>query len=66
MEKKFLNSVFPQQARVHRGGGHSRGHAIFNGHRMEVNREVDECFLLIKTIAAIAQIRRARSTGAGS
>jgi hypothetical protein len=33
---------------------------------MEVNREVDECFLLIKTIAAIAQIRRARSTGAGS
>jgi hypothetical protein len=66
MEEKFLNSVFPQQARVHRSGGHSGGHAILNGLRKEVNREVDECFLLIKTIAAIAQIRRARSTGAGS
>jgi hypothetical protein len=50
MEEKFLNSVFPQQARVHRSGGHSGGHAIFNGLRMEVNREVDECFLLIKTL----------------
>jgi hypothetical protein len=51
--KKFLNSVFPQRARVHRGGGHSRGHAIFNGLQMEVNREVDECFLPMKSVAAI-------------
>jgi hypothetical protein len=37
MEEKFLDSVFPQQARVHRGGGHSRGHAILNGLAIEVN-----------------------------
>jgi hypothetical protein len=60
MERNSQQRV-PQRARV-RGGGHSRGHAIFNGLMLEVNRKVDECLLSRKSIAAIVQIKRARST----